>query len=147
MSLLRAVHNGNHWEFESVWGEWEVTGAWAFPCHKYRRMLSVFVRTDWQFASVKIQWRPELDPFAFTLKIHDSETLLCWHRETGSLVLLVPSEAHPVDREFCLKEVQTWLTFVTLMQTDASMLPLSSLIDQTEGDETSGWHVSAPLNL
>lgn len=71
--MLRAAYNGSCWEFESEIEEWDVAGAWAFPCHIYRKVLSVFVKKDWQLTGAKFKWRPELTPYTFSLSFDDTE--------------------------------------------------------------------------
>jgi len=145
MPLLRAVHDGARWQFESEVEEWAVAAAWALPCYRYRRLLSVCVRSDWQLPGIKLKWRPELDPFALSFHFQRSEVLLCWHEETGALVLLVPSEVSFGDRDYYLKTTEDWLAFLMSLQADTRLMPMSSFRNAEE-ETDNGWHTKAPVN-
>ncbi len=131
MPLLRAVYDGV-WRFESEMEEWVVAEAWAFPCDRYRRLLSVCVRNDWHLPGVRLKWRPEIDPFAFSLNFQCVEVLLCWHEATGALVLLVPSEAAFRDQDYYRKITEAWLQFLISLLADPRPIPMSSFHDEAE---------------
>lgn len=142
--MLRAVHNGSCWVIESELEEFEVACAWAFPCHAYRRVLAAFVRGDWQLVGARFKWRPEIDPYAFSLSIDDNDLIICWNGEVGALVLLVPSELSDADRNYYLGIAESWLKFIAIL-TETQMVPLSSFISDSPEPE-KGWHVSVSLN-